>query len=99
MSYISLLQLSANQACMIIYKYVYIEHAKKYCYKIITIITINMAIYNISSICFIIMNQRSSIKSPKRKMLDDRVHNMFMSLNLNKFLLSLSTHQDLFKLL
>ena len=58
-----------------------------------------MAIYIISSMCFIIMNQRSSIKSPKRKMLDDRVHNMFMSLNLNKFLLSLSTHQDLFKLL
>ena len=96
MSYISLLQLSANQACMIIYKYVYIEHAKKYCYKIITI---NMAIYIISSICFVIMNQRSSIKSPKLKMLDDRVHNMVMSLNLDKFLLSLSTHQDLFKLL
>ena len=45
------------------------------------------------------MNLRNSIKSPRLKMLDDRVHNMLMSLNFNKFLLSLSTHQNLFKLL
>ena len=51
------------------------------------------------SICFIVMNLRSSIKSPKLEMLDDRVHNMVMSLSLNKFLLSMSIHQNLFKLL
>ena len=45
------------------------------------------------------MNLRNSIKSPRLKMLNDRVHNMVMSLNLNKFLLSSSTHQNLFKLL
>ena len=45
------------------------------------------------------MNLRSSTKSPKLKMLDDRVHNMVMSLSLNKFPLSPSTHQNLFKLL
>ena len=69
--------------------------------EIVTIITINMAIYIyiISSICFIIMNLGSSIKSPKLKMLDDRVHNMVMSLSLNKFSLSSSTRQNLFKLL
>ena len=57
-----------------------------------------MAIYITSSICFIIMNLRSSIKSPKLKMLDDHIHNMVMSLSLNKFLLSPLTHQNLFKL-
>ena len=56
-------------------------------------------IYIISSICFIIINLRSSIKSPKLEMLDDRVHNMVMSLSLNKFPLSPSTHQNLFELL
>ena len=34
------------------------------------------------------MNLRSSIKFPKLKMLDDCVHNMLMSLSLNKFLLT-----------
>ena len=45
------------------------------------------------------MNLRSSIKSSKLKMLDDHVHNMVMSLSLNKFPLSSTTHQNLFKLL
>ena len=58
-----------------------------------------MAIYIISSICFIVMNLRNSIKFPKLKMLDDRVHNMLMNLGLNKFPLSPSTHQNLLKLL
>ena len=42
------------------------------------------------------MNLRNSIKSLRLKMLD---YCMVMSLSLNKFLLSPSTHQNLFKLL
>ena len=49
-----------------------------------------MAIYIISSKCLIVMNLRSSIKFSKLKMLDDRVHNMLMSLSLNKFSLSIA---------
>ena len=44
------------------------------------------------------MNLRNSIKFPKLKMLDDRVHNMLMNLGLNKFPLSPSTHQNLLKI-
>ena len=87
---------------MIIYKYVYIEHVENITIKLLQLsqlIWLYIYIYIISSICFIIMNLRSSIKSPKLKMLDDRVHNMVMSLSLNKFPLSPSTHQNLFKLL
>ena len=50
-------------------------------------------------ICFIVMNLRNSIKSLRLKMIDGRVHNIVMSLSLNKFPLYLSTHQNLFKLL
>ena len=87
---------------MITYKYVYIEHVENIAIKLLQLsqlIWIYIYIYIISSICFIVINLRSSIKSPKLKMLDDRVHNMIVSLSLNKFLLSLSTHQNLFKLL
>ena len=87
---------------MIIYKYVYIEHVENITIKLLQLsqlIWLYIYIYIISSICFIIMNLRSSIKSPKLKMLDDRVHNMVMSLSLNKFSLSSSTRQNLFKLL
>ena len=85
---------------MITYKYVYIEHVENIAIKLLQLSQlIWIYIYIISSICFIVINLRSSIKSPKLKMLDDRVHNMIMSLSLNKFLLSLSTHQNLFKLL
>ena len=85
---------------MIIYKYVYIEHVENITIKLLQLSQlIWLYIYIISSICFIIMNLGSSIKSPKLKMLDDRVHNMVMSLSLNKFSLSSSTHQNLFKLL
>ena len=85
---------------MIIYKYVYIEHVENITIKLLQLSQlIWLYIYIISSICFIIMNLRSSIKSPKLKMLDDRVHNMVMSLSLNKFSLSSSTRQNLFKLL
>ena len=45
------------------------------------------------------MNLRSSIKSPRLKMIDEHVHNIVMSLSLNKFPLSSPTHQNLFKLL
>ena len=45
------------------------------------------------------MNLRNSIKSPRLKMIDGRVHYIVMSLSLNKFPLYLSTHQNLFKLL
>ena len=72
---------------------------KIYCHKIITNITINMVVYILSSKCFIVMSLRGSIRSPKLKMLDDRVHNMVMILSLDKFPLSPSTHQNLFKLL
>ena len=41
------------------------------------------------------MNLRSSIKSPRLKMLGDFVHNIDMSLSLNKFPLSLQTHQKI----
>jgi len=51
----------------------------------------------ISRLWLIINNLRSSIKSPRLEMLDDRVYNMEMSLSLNKFPLSPLTHQDLFK--
>ena len=85
---------------MIIYKYVYIEHFENIAIKLLQLSQlIWIYIYIISSICFIIINLRSSIKSPKLEMLDDRVHNMTMSLSLNKFLLSPSTHQNLFELL
>ena len=85
---------------MITYKYVYIEHVENIAIKLLQLSqSIWIYIYIISSICFIVINLRSSIKSPKLKMLDDRVHNMIVSLSLNKFLLSLSTHQNLFKLL
>ena len=85
---------------MITYKYVYIEHVENIAIKLLQLSQlIWIYIYIISSICFIVINLRSSIKSPKLKMLDDRVHNMIVSLSLNKFLLSLSTHQNLFKLL
>ena len=50
-------------------------------------------------ICFIVMNLRNSIKSPRLKMIDGHVHNIVMSLSLNKFPLYLSTHQNFFKLL
>ena len=97
---------------MITYRYVYIEHVENiaikllqlsqliwiYIYIYIIIIIIISSSSSSSSICFIVINLRSSIKSPKLKMLDDCVHNMVMSLNLNKFPLSLSTHQNLFKL-
>ena len=46
--------------------------------------------YIISSKCLIVMNLRSSIKFSKLRMLDDRVHNMLMSLSLNKFPLSIA---------
>ena len=72
---------------------------KIYRHKIITNIIINMAVYILSSKCFIVMGPRGSIRSPKLKMLDDRVHNMVMILSLDKFSLSPSTHQNLFKLL
>ena len=85
---------------MITYKYVYIEHVENIAIKLLQLSQlIWIYIYIISSICFIVINLKSSIKSPKLKMLDDRVHNMIVSLSLNKFLLSLSTHQNLFKLL
>ena len=45
------------------------------------------------------MNLRNSIKSPRLKMIDGHDHYIVMSLSLNKFPLSLSTHQNLFKLL
>ena len=96
---------------MITYRYVYIEDVENIAIKLLQLsqlIWIYIYIYIIiiiiisssssSSICFIVINLRSSIKSPKLKMLDDCVHNMVMSLNLNKFPLSLSTHQNLFKL-
>ena len=85
---------------MITYKYVYIEHVENIAIKLLQLSQlIWIYIYIISSICFIVINLKSSIKSPKLKMLDDRVHNMIVSLSLNKFPLSLSTHQNLFKLL
>ena len=87
---------------MITYKYVYIEHVENIAIKLLQLsqlIWIYIYIYIISSICFIIITLRSSIKSPKLEMLDDRVHNMVMSLSLNKIPLSPSTHQILFELL
>ena len=45
------------------------------------------------------MNLKSSIKSPRLKMLDDCVYSIDMSLSLNKFPLSLLTYQNLVKLL
>ena len=79
------------------YKYAYMEHVENIAIKLYNYY--NQYDYIISSIRFIFMNLRSSIKSPRLKMLDDRVHNIDMSLSLNKFSLSPLTHQNLFKLL
>ena len=90
------LKLNKYQACMIITN-VNVEHVENIAIKLLQSSQPND--YIISRICFIVMNLRSSIKSSKLKMLDDHVHNMVMNLNLNKFPLSPSTHQNLFKLL
>ena len=67
---------------MITYKYVYIEHVENIAIKLLQLSQlIWIYIYIISSICFIVINLRSSIKSPKLKMLDDRVHNMIFLFN------------------
>ena len=87
-----LLELTANQASMMCIYGICWKYWNCYNYH-------NQYDYIISSICFIVKNLRSSVKSPRLKMLDDHVHNIITSLSLNKFLLSLSTHQNLFKLL